>query len=410
MLIIGLILTDTIDLQDHGAPSAKDHTRQPTHPAPLGIGPPAPHQAGAIRQAEEATEKQQLYSPRVSEDVVNDDISSFHEEPGSHGHQGDERGMNGQLDHDEQATRQNGGLTGTDGDDAEVSDLEGDDGVDDDMMDKISSSPSIDDGGYTQPLPWPARADSMTSTSSPPFEMQQSSLYTMSNSPTFSMSTPAQHSNTSSRQIVNFPLSEDHHQPGGYRRGGNFSHGDEDNEVAEDESRDLLGPLNNEHTLSYFREDFDRNQVPHDADLDGNDIMHFLLPSDDPLLDNSFDDAHLSPTTSRSSSPTTVSSWDEEQSHDDDTEDISFSDDSRFTDSGWGGECLREIEDIDFKFVYALHTFFATVEGQANATKGDTMVLLDDSNSYWWLVRVVKDSSIGQDPSSVPEESKYSWT
>lgn len=52
-------------------------------------------------------------------------------------------------------------------------------------------------------------------------------------------------------------------------------------------------------------------------------------------------------------------------------------------------------EDIDFEFVYALHTFIATVEGQANATKGDTMVLLDDSNSYWWLVRVVKDGSIG---------------
>lgn len=45
--------------------------------------------------------------------------------------------------------------------------------------------------------------------------------------------------------------------------------------------------------------------------------------------------------------------------------------------------------------MYALHTFVATVEGQANATKGDTMVLLDDSNSYWWLVRIVKDSSIG---------------
>lgn len=55
-----------------------------------------------------------------------------------------------------------------------------------------------------------------------------------------------------------------------------------------------------------------------------------------------------------------------------------------------------EIEDIDFEFVYALHTFVATVEGQANATKGDTMVLLDDSNSYWWLVRVVKDGSIGE--------------
>lgn len=58
-------------------------------------------------------------------------------------------------------------------------------------------------------------------------------------------------------------------------------------------------------------------------------------------------------------------------------------------------ESLHDSEDIDFEFVYALHTFVATVEGQANATKGDTMVLLDDSNSYWWLVRVVKDSSIG---------------
>ena len=52
-------------------------------------------------------------------------------------------------------------------------------------------------------------------------------------------------------------------------------------------------------------------------------------------------------------------------------------------------------DDINFDFVYALHTFIASVEGQANATKGDTMVLLDDSNSYWWLVRILKDSSIG---------------
>lgn len=61
-------------------------------------------------------------------------------------------------------------------------------------------------------------------------------------------------------------------------------------------------------------------------------------------------------------------------------------------------ESLQDSEDIDFEFVYALHTFVATVEGQANATKGDTMVLLDDSNSYWWLVRIVKDSSIGYLP------------
>ncbi|KAE8375198.1 hypothetical protein BDV26DRAFT_268248 [Aspergillus bertholletiae] len=55
-------------------------------------------------------------------------------------------------------------------------------------------------------------------------------------------------------------------------------------------------------------------------------------------------------------------------------------------------------EDIDFEFVYALHNFVATVDGQANAAKGDTMVLLDDSNSYWWLVRIVKDGSIGYLP------------
>jgi hypothetical protein len=45
--------------------------------------------------------------------------------------------------------------------------------------------------------------------------------------------------------------------------------------------------------------------------------------------------------------------------------------------------------------MYAFHSFAATVEGQANATKGDMLVLLDDSNSYWWLVRVVKDSTVG---------------
>ncbi|KAJ4260567.1 protein phosphatase regulator [Fusarium torreyae] len=87
-----------------------------------------------------------------------------------------------------------------------------------------------------------------------------------------------------------------------------------------------------------------------------------------------------------------------EESFEDDDSALSLPDDPNFIDSGWAIECLQEVEDIDFEFVYALHTFVATVEGQANATKGDTMVLLDDSNSYWWLVRVVKDSSIGYLP------------
>lgn len=91
----------------------------------------------------------------------------------------------------------------------------------------------------------------------------------------------------------------------------------------------------------------------------------------------------------------------EESFEDDDDSNLSFPDDTRFIDSGWAAECLQDTEDIDFEFVYALHTFVATVEGQANATKGDTMVLLDDSNSYWWLVRVVKDSSIGMFPTNL---------
>ena len=83
-------------------------------------------------------------------------------------------------------------------------------------------------------------------------------------------------------------------------------------------------------------------------------------------------------------------------SDDDDDRDLLSLIDSRFYDPNCPTESLLRTEDIDFEFVYALHTFVATVEGQANATKGDTMVLLDDSNSYWWLVRVVKDSSIGK--------------
>ncbi|KAI9835484.1 MAG: hypothetical protein M1838_005287 [Thelocarpon superellum] len=195
-----IIRADTIDLQDHDAPSAQDHSRQPTHPAPLGLGPPSPHQAGALRKAGEETADEQRSSPRMS--------WQDGERPLDEG-QSLEHGLGSSTDgstddtdeHEEPILRQNGNLmndSGEDGDLADGDDGDGDD--DDDMMDKISSSPSIDD------------------------------------------------------------------------------------------------------------------------------------------------------------------------------------------------------EDIDFEFVYALHQFVATVEGQANATKGETMVLLDDSNSYWWLVRVVKDGSIGYLP------------
>jgi hypothetical protein len=55
-------------------------------------------------------------------------------------------------------------------------------------------------------------------------------------------------------------------------------------------------------------------------------------------------------------------------------------------------------ESIDFDLVYSLRSFAATVEGQANVVKGDSLFLMDDSNSYWWLVRVLKTQEVGYIP------------
>ncbi|KAJ6152419.1 hypothetical protein N7497_006738 [Penicillium chrysogenum] len=173
-----MIRADTLDLQDHDTPSAKDHTRQPEHPDPLGSGRPAPHQELSIRHAEQDSQTEINGGPDKNHEYRGD--KDVYREPDDEEDDEDEN----HYDHE----------------DGDLADGESDDMMDDDMMDKISSSPSIDD------------------------------------------------------------------------------------------------------------------------------------------------------------------------------------------------------EDIDFEFVYALHNFVATVDGQANAAKGDTMVLLDDSNSYWWLVRVVKDGSIGYLP------------
>ncbi|KAI8998039.1 hypothetical protein BC832DRAFT_250451 [Gaertneriomyces semiglobifer] len=55
-------------------------------------------------------------------------------------------------------------------------------------------------------------------------------------------------------------------------------------------------------------------------------------------------------------------------------------------------------EPIDFSLVYALHTFVANLEGQVCVLKGDSLELLDDSNSYWWLVKCIKTDEIGYIP------------
>jgi len=53
---------------------------------------------------------------------------------------------------------------------------------------------------------------------------------------------------------------------------------------------------------------------------------------------------------------------------------------------------------IDFGLVYSLHKFAATVEGQATVIKGDNLVLMDDSDDYWWLVRVLRTQEVGHIP------------
>ncbi|KAF9356774.1 hypothetical protein BGX26_004794 [Mortierella sp. AD094] len=55
-------------------------------------------------------------------------------------------------------------------------------------------------------------------------------------------------------------------------------------------------------------------------------------------------------------------------------------------------------EDIDFNLVYAFHTFVATQEGQASVVRNDSLMLLEDANVYWWLVRVLKTGVIGYIP------------
>lgn len=62
-------------------------------------------------------------------------------------------------------------------------------------------------------------------------------------------------------------------------------------------------------------------------------------------------------------------------------------------------------ENIDFDSVYALHAFVATVEGQVNARKGDVLLLMEDENTYWWLVEVLHTGEIGYIPAENIEVS-----
>lgn len=275
------------------------------------------------------------------------------------------------------AIAQNGGLTGAE--DAEMADAEGDDGLDDDMMDKMSSSPSIDDGGYPIPSAWPERFDSLSPAATPCNSPLSRQDWSGGSSSPF-VETPGHYPlHVLAQQTYKAKAKSDilHTRPYNDRMGLEGNSFDA-NSTYDDEGRDILGPLPNDIMGGVIESYNDDIELCHREEL--------VVVQSDSDLSSSFEDDF------DSQIMTIPYESSDEEDHDDD---IPYHEDSRFVDSGWGGECLQESEDIDFDLVYALHTFVATVEGQANATKGDTMVLLDDSNSYWWLVRVVKDSSIG---------------
>lgn len=159
---------DTIDLQSNEAPSAKNHKPPSSSKTAAlngngngnGNGSLAPHQAETLREVEEDRAGEEGRSPRVSwtDGDHSSDLQQYAEELAS----GIANSLNGNKmpSEDALAIAQNGGVTTTADDDGDM-DADADD-LDDDMMDKISSSPSIEDGGCTLPPPaWPQRVDSL---------------------------------------------------------------------------------------------------------------------------------------------------------------------------------------------------------------------------------------------------------
>ncbi|KAL2164370.1 hypothetical protein VTH06DRAFT_3586 [Thermothelomyces fergusii] len=420
-----LIRADTIDLQAHRAPSAQSHHR------PITDGSLAPHQAETLREVAAEVAEENLRTPGVSWNPGPNDIQdlAFALDPANGGQQnGNADNMRAAAHQDALAVAQNGGVSGQDVDDA---DLDGDAEVDldDDLMDKISSSPSIEDGGSTFALPTllPAIRDPLPPRPtmcgpSPPLSVCD----TGSSSPYLGCPdrSPSRREDQALREravalspFVASPCRHHHHhcqdhdrrrhqRPNGEfevdttaRDGasnGPFTVADdvdfdeslpkadqeEDGDVAADDCR-------NEEEVPAGEASVSERPDAGNGEMRNGNAVHGLSKPYEPVEDEDDDDD--------------VDDDDDDGDDDDDDSDdghgnFSSIRESRFIDSGWGGEYLQDTEDIDFDFVYALHTFVATVEGQANATKGDTMVLLDDSNSYWWLVRVVKDSSIGYLP------------
>ncbi|KAI0118888.1 hypothetical protein GGR51DRAFT_554577 [Nemania sp. FL0031] len=400
-----IIRADSIDLQDHDAPSAKDH-KHPTSKSALNVttnGSLAPHQAETIREVQEERAEEEARSPRISWAGGDGDgdngrhLQLYADELAS----GIVNSLNGHKmqQQDALAIAQNGGVVGHADDEDDIDVTTDDDDLDDDMIDKISSSPSIEDGGCTLGPIWPARIDSLrNSLLSHDQFIAPIVTETRSSSPYLE---PPEHLpiQVSSQQLSKASVdasNSDHLLPGGYTGASECDNNHVPDHGVPCEYKPKAQDPGCAETIAGNLESLDgRTGLTQDRDS-GIDfkIEDFSLDQSASPENDAMEDGIISPYEFLIPYVASDDDYDDEEEEDA----FSLTDDCRFIDSGWGGECLQDTEDIDFEFVYALHTFVATIEGQANATKGDTMVLLDDSNSYWWLVRVVKDSSIGYLP------------
>ncbi len=409
---------DTIDLQDRDAPSAKNHSHIKAHTpsiatttvssSPDGQRHLSPHQAETLRGVAAETAEDR----RVSWNGSN--LSNLHINAGNLAADiADSLNLSDQSqqspidlsDHimasrqqqDALAVAQNGGLAA----EAAEEDMDDvDDGLDDDMMEKISSSPSIDDGGYTQrfhphPVSAPPRAQPggslpvscqvYVARPTEPLILQPMALSLENAVP------PRVSRDDSTRKASIASLEEP--PPCQCRRHGGYNIDDLDElrfEVCNCDASACNG--NGPHdvppsgAISHVRVEIRDIQAIYSSQpaMDAADFAYSTMEAHYGAAEELFGNMSI---------PFVAS---DDSDSDDGYGALDLNSDPMFVISAWDSECLHNIEDIDFEFVYALHTFMATVEGQANATKGDTMVLLDDSNSYWWLVRVVKDSSIGR--------------
>ncbi|PNP56765.1 hypothetical protein THARTR1_03461 [Trichoderma harzianum] len=123
-----------------------------------------------------------------------------------------------QHQQDSLAVAQNGGM-------ADDDDIEEDGDLDDDMMDRISSSPSIEDGACSSvvtPVAWPRRVSSLSSIPRTPW----TSLHSHPSSPSPAPST----ADTDSSSLQHNRIAHRHLLPGEY---AGCSHDDDDSEDAD---------------------------------------------------------------------------------------------------------------------------------------------------------------------------------